>query len=62
MKSYSLDLRQKIIEAYENCSGSQRQLATRFDVSLGFIQKLLHRYRIDGTFEPRPKGKGFPQN
>lgn len=60
MKSYSLDRWQKIIEAYENSEGSQRQLAKRFDVSLGFIQKLLHRYRQDGTIEPRPKANGFP--
>lgn len=60
MKSYSLDLRQKIIEAYENKEGSQRQLARRFKVSLGFVQKLLHRYRQDSTIEPRPKTNGFP--
>lgn len=29
-------------------------------MSLGFIQKLLHRYRQDGTIEPRPKANGFP--
>jgi transposase len=60
MKPYSLDLRQKIIEAYQNSEGSQRQLARRFKVSLGFIQNLLTRYRQDGTLEPRPKQNGFP--
>jgi transposase len=60
MKPDSLDLRQKIIEAYQNSEGSQRQLARRFKVSLGFIQNLLTRYRQDGTLEPRPKQNGFP--
>lgn len=60
MNHYSIDLRQKVIEAYENHEGSQRQLASRFKVSLGFIQNLLKRYRIDDTIEPRPRAKGFP--
>ncbi|NET06304.1 MAG: transposase [Symploca sp. SIO2B6] len=59
MKPYSLDLRQKILEAYQNREGSQRQLASRFKVSLGFIQNLLRRYLQDGTLEPRPKQNGF---
>ena len=59
MNPYSIDLRQKIIEAYQNSEGSQRQLAKRFKVSLGFIQNLLNRYRQDGTLEPRPKQNGF---
>ena len=59
MNPYSIDLRQKIITAYQNSEGSQRQLATRFKVSLGFIQNLLNRYRQDGTLEPRPTRNGF---
>ena len=39
MKTYSIDLRQKTIEAYQNQEGSQRQLAKRFKVSLSFIKK-----------------------
>jgi transposase len=40
MKAYSLDLRQKIIDIYENESISQRHLPQRFPVSLSFIVKL----------------------
>ncbi len=40
MRAYSTDLRQKVIDAYENQEGSQRNLAKRFSVSLTFIQKL----------------------
>ncbi|MEL4896585.1 helix-turn-helix domain-containing protein [Crocosphaera sp. Alani8] len=59
MKPYSLDLRQKIIEAYQNKEGSQRQLAKRFKVSVSFTQKLLKRYCETNEIEPRKSGKGF---
>jgi transposase len=58
MKAYSLDLRQKVIDAYNRKEGSQRQLAKRFSVSLSFIQDLLKRYRQDKTIEPRRHGGG----
>jgi transposase len=40
MKAYSTDLRQKIIETYENERISQRQLAQRFRVTLSFTAHL----------------------
>ena len=58
MKAYSLDLRQKVIDAYNRKEGSQRQLAKRFSVSLSFIQDLLKRYRDDGTIVPKAHGGG----
>lgn len=58
MKAYSTDLRQKVIDAYENQEDSQRNLAKRFSVSLTFIQKLLKQYRNSGTVEPKPHGGG----
>lgn len=58
MRAYSVDLRQKIMDAHNQQEGSQRQLAKRFRVSLTFIESLLKRYRTDGTVEPRPHGGG----
>ena len=58
MKAYSLDLRQKVIDAYNHNEGSQRQLAKRFSVSLSFIQDLLKRYREAGTIASREHGGG----
>ena len=58
MKAYSVDLRQKVIDAYNQREGSQRQLAKRFRVSLSFVENLLKRYRSDGTVEPRAHGGG----
>jgi transposase len=60
MKAYSVDLRQKVIDAHNQKDGTQRQLAKRFRVSLSFVQNLLKRYRIDGTVEPREHGGGQP--
>ncbi len=60
MKAYSIDIRQKVIDAYNNQEGSLRQLAKRFSVSLSFVQRLLKRYHQSGTVEPKPHGGGKP--
>lgn len=60
MNPYSLDLRRKIVEAYENREGSQRELAKRFHVSLAFLQRLLKRYNNEGTIAPKARINGFP--
>jgi transposase len=48
MKAYSPDLCAKIVQAYEDGAGSQRQLARQFHVSLAFIQKMRRRQRATG--------------
>jgi transposase len=53
MKAYSLDLRQKIIDAYLEGNISQRQLAKQFRVALSFIEKLLKQYRETGNIAPK---------
>ncbi len=58
MKAYSLDLRQKIIDVYEQEEISQRQLARRFNVALSFIVKLLRQYRTTGNISPLPFNGG----
>ncbi|MGA7953045.1 MAG: transposase [Gloeobacterales cyanobacterium] len=58
MKAYSLDLRQKVIDAYNRKEGSQRQLAKRFSVSLSFIQDLVKRHCEAGTIAPREHAGG----
>lgn len=58
MKAYSIDLRRKITETYEQESISQRQLAERFRVAPSFIYKLLKQYKEKGTLEPKSHGGG----
>jgi transposase len=50
--AYSIDLRQRILNAYEAKEGSQRTLAKRFQVSLSFVKRLIRRsarYRMCQT-------------
>lgn len=54
--AYSLDLRKKILSAWENQEGSQRELAKRFKVSLSFIRNFLRRYRQTGEIAARAQG------
>src|SRR5437660_1324448 len=58
MKPYSLDLRRRVLEAWQRGEGSQRQLAARFSVHLAFVRNLLRLYRQTGSLEPRPHGGG----
>lgn len=58
MRAYSLDLRQRIVEAYHRGEGSQAQLAQRFAVSTSFVEKLLRRHRITGSLAPAPHAGG----
>lgn len=54
--AYSTDLRTRIIDAWENQEGSQRQLAERFKVSLSFVQRVLRRYRQSGQRHAKARG------
>ena len=58
MASYSIDLRQRILHAYERRIGSQRVLADIFGVSLSFVEKLLRRHRTTGAIAPKPHAGG----
>lgn len=58
MKAYSIDLRQKVFDAYQNGEGSIRQLAKRFNVSASFVNDLIQRHRQAGTIAPKPHGGG----
>ncbi len=56
--AYSIDLRQRIINAYEAKEGSQRKVAKRFQVSLSFVKRLISRYRDTGLVKPKSHGGG----
>ena len=58
MRAYSLDLRQRILQAVRSGNFTQAEVAERFSVSLSFVEKLLRRYRISGSLAPRPHGGG----
>lgn len=58
MKPYSLDLRQKIVEAYDRGEGSVRDLAERFNVAPNTVQNYLTRRRRTGSLTTSPHGGG----
>ena len=60
MKPLSLDLRKRIVEAFEQGEGSRRTLSTRFGVGEATVQRLLRLKRTTGSLEPKPSGGSTP--
>ena len=58
MATLSLDLRQRILQAYDNDEGTRDQIALRFRVSLGMVKKLLQQRRHTGDIAPRHRFAG----
>lgn len=56
MSCYSIDFRQKIVDAYEQGRGSIRELAQRFLVSPDTVQRLIKQYRQTGNISPKKCG------
>jgi transposase len=53
MKTLSLDLRERIVAAYDRQEGTREEIARRFNVSLGMVKKLLQQRRRTGDIAPR---------
>ena len=58
MKAFSIDLRQRIIAAFDAKEGTQKQVAQRFRVSIDFVGKLLRQRRNTNSIDPKPHGGG----
>ncbi|MGF1673443.1 MAG: transposase [Rivularia sp. (in: cyanobacteria)] len=56
MKAYSIDLREKIVQAYENGNTSVRKVASNFGVAKSFVQKLLVTKKTEGHINPKKQG------
>ena len=56
MAAYSLDLRKKILTAWQNKENTQRGLAKRFNVSLSFVRDFLRHYRETNEITAKPQG------
>lgn len=61
MQAYSLDLRQRVVSAYENGVETILEVAERFAVSDSFIKKLLRRKRATGGIAPVGHRGGQPK-
>lgn len=53
MKTLSLDLRERIVAAYDAKEGTRAEVARRFRVSLGMVKKLLQQRRKTGDLGHR---------
>jgi transposase len=53
MKPISLDLRQRIVEAYDAGEGTRQEIAERFKVSVHMVKKLLVQRKSRGSIEPQ---------
>jgi transposase len=60
MQPYSLDLRQKIVDAYNKGGISQRKLAKTFGVAVSFVSKILLQHRRSGTLGPKIRTEQTP--
>lgn len=58
MRAYSIDLRERVLAAYDAREGTQEQVAARFAVSVSWVRKLLRQRRATGSIDPRPHGGG----
>jgi len=60
MQAYSLDLRQRVVRAYEAGQDSIAEVAEHFSVSAGFVKKMVRQWRATGDVSPLPHGGGKP--
>src|SRR5262245_26192092 len=58
MRTFSLDLRERILASYDRKEGDRQQIALRFGVSLGMVKKLLQQRRRTGDIAPRHRFSG----
>jgi transposase len=55
MKAFSVDLRQRILDAYDAGEGTRQQIADRFSVSFAFVKKLLIQRKATDSIKPLPR-------
>ncbi len=58
MKAYSLDLRQRVVAAYEAGQTTIKEVAGRFAVSETFVKKMLKQKREQGAVQSPAQGGG----
>ena len=58
MKAYSIDLRKRVLAAYDSGKYSLNHIAEQFQVTTRWIQKLRQQRELEGTIAPRPQNSG----
>jgi transposase len=57
MKSYPIELREKIVAAHLQKNISIRKVANIFSVSKSLVQKLVKQQKAEGNLQSKPRGK-----
>ncbi len=58
MKAYSLDLRERVVAAYEKGKNTIAEVAAQFTVGETFLKKMLRQKRQTGSLERLPQRAG----
>ena len=58
MKTYPVELRQKIVDAVDQQLGTYKEIAEMFGIAERYIYKLLEQRRKTGSLAPLPRGGG----
>jgi len=58
MKAYSLDLRERVVAAYEKGKNTIAEVAAQFSVGETFLKKMLRQKRQTGSLERLPQRAG----
>src|SRR6516225_9471380 len=56
MKTYSQDLRERVVKACDKGDHTRVEIAALFGVSTAWVRRLLQRRRETGSAAPRPRG------
>lgn len=60
MKTYSMDLRERVVQACDEKVGRRKEIAGLFGVSTAWIRRLLQRRRETGSIAPHKRGTRKP--
>jgi putative transposase len=60
MKTYSTDLRERVVQACDEEMGTREEIAQLFGVSTAWIRRLLQRRRETGRIAAKPRGGQKP--
>jgi transposase len=58
MKTYSMDLKERVVAACDRGEGTHEEIARRFCVGIAWVYRLLRRRRQTGAIAPKPYGGG----
>lgn len=61
-EAYPLELRQRVVDAYESGEGSYPAVAKKFRLGEATVKRWVEQYRDIGHVQPRKKGGGTPSD